>query len=165
VNCVYYTILFKSFLLAHISCAQGFLMTFPNILTMYLGQVHPTIILPHPPSPLLKMISTCFITLFSSKYIKHTDHICPPSLSPFTLPFPPVPIPYRTCFPCLSFILNHICIVQRGFSTVFHLYFNHINLIHYPPYPFSLPAMSQQLTVCFLMPATYIDAIFCLTQG
>jgi hypothetical protein len=74
------------FLLAYVSYTGGFVVTFPYMLTMYLGQLHPVNHSLSSSSPLLKTISTNVIVLLSHKHIKCIDHICPP-LSSFLTAF------------------------------------------------------------------------------
>jgi hypothetical protein len=100
------------FLLAYVNYTWNFIVTFPRVYHVpWLGLSLPTVILPHPPSPLLKMISTASIALYSHKCIKSISHSCPPSL----FLYPPTPTstyPYQDLF-YLHVLLKCIFIVQR----------------------------------------------------
>jgi hypothetical protein len=84
------------------------------VLTLYL-RFSPSIILPHPSSPLHKTISTSFIVLFSNKYKIHPPYS--PSL--FTFPSHTGTHPRTPVIYFLFFILKCILIVQGGFALVF----------------------------------------------
>jgi hypothetical protein len=79
-------------LLAYISCTGSFIVTFPYMFIMYHGQIHTHHLFSFITLPLLKMLSTAFIVLFSHKYIKYVPHIHPLPLC-IALPFPLVTQP------------------------------------------------------------------------
>jgi hypothetical protein len=105
--------------------------------------------------PLLKMISTSFIVLFSHKYIKHIDHAYLPSPlhSPSSLPL--VPTLNRSCFIFLIFIFEVYIYCPKGFchgiSLINILYINQSN----PPLLIFVLFPRPYYSTSFIMPSSY----------
>jgi hypothetical protein len=157
---------FFTFLLAYISCTEGFIVTFPYYNVLLLGSSPPSFALI--PSPLLKIISQ--VSYMYEKYIFLQVHkvLQPYSLS-FTFAIHPLPpsqtlhITRHVLYSCPS-LFKHMFIFQRGFAMVFHLRVSCTSVSLNPsttlPYPFSLPSIIQYLSVPLVMSFSYTDAMY-----
>jgi hypothetical protein len=105
--------LWKNFenLLAYNSCIEGYTVIYTYVFTIYLSLIYPLYYFPSSPSPLLRIISTGFILLFSCMNTKYIHYI-----HPFLMPTGTHSLK-RPIFPsCPSFALKVYIDSYKGVS-------------------------------------------------
>jgi hypothetical protein len=142
-------------------CSGGFIVTIPNRLLLYIGEITA---LSRPLNPLpapLKAIARGFVVLF------HTDIWSPSTIFPHlnlfhlpSLPIVPHPAPISQC--CLSLLMSKLMFkgVSQWIPTLRVLYTGLFDPSHYSSLPLYLPPpIFQQLSIHILTSSTCTDVM------